>query len=298
MTLKYFSCFSGIGAAELAIESVFPNAICVGYSEIDDGALQVYQHRFPKHKNYGDITKINIEKLPRFDLLIGGSPCQGFSSMNKNGRKGFKDKRSSLIHYIFEIIKVKKPPFFILENVASMSGSVKDTISRQLGFAPVAINSKYVSAQHRSRVYWTNFTVPPLEQDIMEQCLKHILDPLKISKNLPETNITIKGVPLHKLFPTGKIPYAFHSLSHFFYEPRQDCKSGPVLTTLSTASVIWDGSKFRQLTPEEMEALQGFPKGWTNVGLTRTQRVKCIGNAFTVPTIIYILQFLKLSILK
>lgn len=74
--IKYFSAFSGIGGFELAMPKDWE---CVGFSEIDKYAIQVYSKHFPSHKNFGDIIQINIEALPDFDLLVGGSPCQDLS---------------------------------------------------------------------------------------------------------------------------------------------------------------------------------------------------------------------------
>lgn len=76
--LTYFSTFSGVGGFEVALHKVFPDVTCLGFSEIDKYAISVYLKHFPNHKNYGDITKIDIDKLPDFDLLVGGFPC--FSS--------------------------------------------------------------------------------------------------------------------------------------------------------------------------------------------------------------------------
>jgi DNA (cytosine-5)-methyltransferase 1 len=91
---------------------------CMGYSEIDKYAIKIYQKHFSKHKNYGDITKINPEKLPDFDLLVGGFPCQAFSIAGK--RKGFEDTRGTLFFDIARILRSKKPRFFLLENVKGL----------------------------------------------------------------------------------------------------------------------------------------------------------------------------------
>ena len=91
---------------------------CVGYSEIDKYAIEIYQRQFPEHKNYGDITKIKPNKLPDFDLLVGGFPCQAFSIAGK--RKGFKDTRGTLFFDIARILKSKKPRLFLLENVKGL----------------------------------------------------------------------------------------------------------------------------------------------------------------------------------
>ena len=200
--MKYFSCFSGIGGFEVAIQSVFPDAECVGYSEINPYTLNVYQKHFPNHKNFGDITKINSNELPDFDLLVGGSPCQDLSIAKKD-REGLDGKQSGLFWNIVEIIKVKKPKWIVIENVASMSKANRELISQELGkamgveslpyaclnktsntewlpFAPmeylpcIEINASLVSAQNRNRLFWANFLITqPEDRGIM---LKDILE--------------------------------------------------------------------------------------------------------------------------
>ncbi len=90
---------------------------CVGYSEIDKYAIQIYQKHF-NHKNYGDITKINEEELPDFDLIVGGFPCQSFSIAGKRG--GFADTRGTLFFEIARIIRKKQPRLLLLENVKGL----------------------------------------------------------------------------------------------------------------------------------------------------------------------------------
>ena len=91
---------------------------CVGYSEVNKYAIQIYKKHFPKHKNYGDITKIIASEVPDHDLFIGGFPCQSFSIAGKRG--GFKDTRGTLFFDIARILKVKRPKNFILENVKGL----------------------------------------------------------------------------------------------------------------------------------------------------------------------------------
>ena len=112
--MKYLSLFSGIGGFELGIGD---RAECIGYSEIDKYAIQIYQKHF-NHKNYGDITKIIAKELPDFDLLVGGFPCQSFSIAGK--RLGFKDTRGTLFFDIARIIKEKRPKYLLLENVKGL----------------------------------------------------------------------------------------------------------------------------------------------------------------------------------
>jgi site-specific DNA-cytosine methylase len=287
--MRYFSLFTGIGADSLAMQRVFPDATCVGYSEIDGKSLRIYQKHFPEHKNYGDVSKLKGGDLPPFDLIIAGSPCTGFSSMNAD-KKEWKDPRSALMFHFFRLLEECQPKYYVLENVASMTNEVKRTISNILGTEPVFINSNCFTAQFRTRYYWTNFPVETIAHDVNRIFLKDILDP---KNDYKATNITIHGVPLYKALPPSKEPYALRHLQNHHYIARDDGKMGPVLTTYSTCSVIWDGKMFRQLSPIELERLQGFPDDWTNVSLKASERIKCIGNAFTVPVIVYLLENLK-----
>ena len=92
--------------------------VCIGFSEIDKYASQIYQKHFPNHINYGDITKIDAGSLPDFDLLVGGFPCQAFSIAGKRG--GFEDTRGTLFFEIARIVRKKQPRLLVLENVKGL----------------------------------------------------------------------------------------------------------------------------------------------------------------------------------
>ena len=94
------------------------SASCVGYSEVDRFAKEIYSHHFPAHQNYGDITKIDAAALPDFDLLVGGFPCQAFSIAGN--RRGFADTRGTLFFDLARILQAKRPRFFIFENVKGL----------------------------------------------------------------------------------------------------------------------------------------------------------------------------------
>lgn len=114
---SYFSLFSGIGGFEVGIQAAMPYAQCVGFSEIDPYAKSIYQNKY-KHKDYGDVTKINENELPEFDCLVGGFPCQPFS-VSGSGR-GFEDSRGTLFFDVARILRAKRPKMFILENVRGL----------------------------------------------------------------------------------------------------------------------------------------------------------------------------------
>jgi DNA (cytosine-5)-methyltransferase 1 len=96
----------------------YERPLCIGFSEIDKYATKVYQHHFPTHKAYGDITKIDEKTLPDFDLLVGGFPCQSFSIAGKRG--GFNDTRGTLFFDIARIVREKQPRLLLLENVKGL----------------------------------------------------------------------------------------------------------------------------------------------------------------------------------
>ena len=85
--VKYFDAFAGIGGFSIPLLEF--GAVCIGYSEIDRFAAAIYRRHFPKHEAYGDIAKIPIKRLPDFDLLVAGFPCQAFSVAGR--RRGFLD---------------------------------------------------------------------------------------------------------------------------------------------------------------------------------------------------------------
>jgi len=116
--IKVFSMFSGIGGFELGIiNAIGERADFVAYSEIDKYAIQIYEKHF-NHKNYGDATRIIPNKLPDFDLLVGGFPCQAFSIAGKRG--GFNDTRGTLFFDIARILSYKRPKYLVLENVKGL----------------------------------------------------------------------------------------------------------------------------------------------------------------------------------
>ena len=154
--MKYLSLFSGIGGFELGLEG----HECIGYSEIEPRAIEIYKKHFPTHKNYGDITTINASKLPDFDLIVGGFPCQPFSIAGS--RKGFDDRRGQLFFDIARIVKEKRPKYLLLENVGGLLShdngrTYKVILSKiaELGYDTEAMvfNSVFFNAAPRKRVY-------------------------------------------------------------------------------------------------------------------------------------------------
>lgn len=132
-------------------------------------------HRFPGVKNYGDISKVELDELPDFDVLVGGSPCQDLS-ISKNNREGLMGEKSGLFLEYVRILRGKTPAYFVLENVASMNNRDRDFISETVGVEPIKINSALLTAQSRNRYYQTNIPGLMLPKDLKFE-LQDVLEP-------------------------------------------------------------------------------------------------------------------------
>ena len=160
--IKIFSAFSGIAGFEKGIiDAIGKRAVFVGYSDIDRYANMVYKKHFPKHINYGDITKIDPKELPDFDLFCAGFSCQPYSIAGK--RRGLDDLRGQVVYDIFRILREKKPAMFLLENVKGLlshnKGETIELICEELCDSGYVLdldvlNSKnFGIAQSRERVF-------------------------------------------------------------------------------------------------------------------------------------------------
>lgn len=156
--ITVLSLFDGMSCGQLALQKLGIKVKQYYAGEIDKYAMQVTQSKFPNTIQLGDVTKVFAKDLPNIDLLIGGSPCQGFSFAGK--QLAFDDPRSKLF---FEFVRLKnecKPTYFMLENV-KMKKEFEVIISKYMGVAPIEINSALLSAQNRVRLYWTNIANEP-----------------------------------------------------------------------------------------------------------------------------------------
>jgi DNA (cytosine-5)-methyltransferase 3A len=156
--MKVLSLFDGMSCGQLALQRAGIKVNQYFASEIDKYAIQVAMVNFPDTIQLGDITKVFAKDLPQIDLIIGGSPCQGFSFAGKG--LNFDDPRSKLFFEFVRLVKECKPKYFLLENV-KMKKEYELVISNYLGVAPIEINSALVSAQNRVRLYWTNIYNKP-----------------------------------------------------------------------------------------------------------------------------------------
>ena len=162
--INVLSLFDGISCGQVALNNAGIKVNNYFASEIDKHAIKVTQSNYPNTKQIGDVTKVNANDLPNIDLLMGGSPCQGFSFSGK--QLNFEDPRSKLFFEFVRLIKEVKPKYWLLENVV-MKQEYQDVISQHLGVEPVKLNSALTSAQNRVRLYWANFDITePTDQGI------------------------------------------------------------------------------------------------------------------------------------
>ena len=171
--MKVLSLFDGMSCTQLALKNLGVNVETYYSSEIDKYAIQITQKNFPDTIQLGDIKDIKGKDLPEIDLIVAGSPCQGFSFAGK--QLAFDDPRSALFFEFIRLLKEVKPKYFLLENVR-MKKEHMEVINQQIsevypevgsetlfgGVEPILINSAKLSAQNRQRYYWTN--IPNIEQ--------------------------------------------------------------------------------------------------------------------------------------
>lgn len=218
--INVLSLFDGMSCGQLALQKANISVNTYFSSEVDKYAQFVAQKNFPNTVFLGDITKIESHTLPKIDLLIGGSPCQGFSFAGKMKgavskcnieitslnqyldmkANGFEFEGQSYLFWEYiRLYKELKPTYFLLENVA-MEQKWKNIISKELGVNPLknadgkdGLNSALVSAQNRVRLYWTNINAQPtgffghLEPNIPQPKDKNIY-----LKHVLETNVSDK----------------------------------------------------------------------------------------------------------
>lgn len=273
--MRVLSLFDGISGTQVALKNLGITPEVYYASEIDKYAIQITQKNFINTIQIGDVCKVNGSDYKNIDLMTWGSPCQDLSVAKKD-RQGLSGSRSSLFYEAVRILKEVKPKYWLMENVYSMRKEDKKNISDILGVEPTMINSSLLTAQNRKRLYWTN--IPTITQPNDKKiCLKDILED-KLNGN------TFNGVKRIGHFNSGGQGDRIYSPMGKSVTLSANGGGRGAKTGLYDISGV-----IRKLTPIECERLQGFEDNYT-LGISNTQRYKCLGNAFTVPVIEHILQ--------
>lgn len=291
--MKVLSLFDGMSCGQLALQRAGIKVDRYFASEIDKYAIQVTQKNFPDTIQLGDVTEVSSVDLPEIDLLIGGSPCQGFSFAGK--QLNFDDPRSKLFFEFVRLLKELRPSYFLLENV-KMKKEYQDVITEHLGVEPIEINSNLVSAQNRRRLYWTN--IPGVGQpedkgkilkDIIENGYTDRLKSLAITTRI--AGATLKRYiekSHHQIIFMGNVNPSGKGQNGGVYHIEG---LSPTLTTNKGEGIkiAVDHKHWRKLTPIECERLQTVPDNYSS-GVSNSQRYRMLGNGWTVDVISHIFK--------
>lgn len=347
--MNVLSLFDGMSCGQIALNNLGFKVDNYFASEIDKYAIQIAKKNFPNMVHVGDVTKVHysdfrgclvvekdsgyIQDIPKsrqIDLIIGGSPCQGFSRAGKN--LNFDDPRSKLFFEFVRLVKEVKPKYFLLENV-KMTKEHRDTISDVLGVEAIYIDSALVSAQTRKRYYWTNipYVFDPVNMGIKLSDIIQTEGELEGSE-VDERMVTNKGkaycltarydgavwwnsiersqrsmirIDNKVCFPEAtKKGYAAAGIGEGLdlSYPTSTTRRGRTLkekshclTTISpNQGIINEKYNWRKLTPVECERLQTVPDNYTE-GVSNAQRYKMLGNGWTVKVIEHIFKNINIK---
>lgn len=283
--MRVLSLFDGISCGQVALHraGIVPSIYYA--SEIDKHAIKVTQSNFPNTIQLGDVR--DVRKLVQggvfggIDLLIGGSPCQGFSKAGK--QQGFSDPRSQLL---FEYVSIKaalRPKWWLLENVR-MKPADCDLVSLLMGVEPVEIDSAMFSAQRRKRLYWTNIPIAQIVDAGIE-----VWRILEWGNNKPNSEAYHKWFLENKEFQLRKV----------YSTIVNSAKKAQTLTRRYPSS--WNGNifqikenQYRYLTVNECEKLQTVPVNYCKA-VSDKHAYEALGNGWTVDVIAHILRGIQAS---
>lgn len=318
--MNVLSTFNGMGCIWIALDKLGIKVDKRYSSEIDKYANQVNDKNYPDTIQLGDVTKVKAEVLEPIDLLVGGSPCQGFSFAGK--QLNFDDPRSKLFFEFVRLLKECKPKYFLLENV-KMKKEYQQVITDILGVEPILINSALLSAQNRQRLYWTNIpgiTQPKdkgilladiIESGVVDRDKSYCIDAnywkgttieQYINKARRQVVFEATAFTERRTEEAKRIRREYKQKHGRDFSPRRgkemvartDGKMNCLTATYSMKehTLLDEKINYRKLTPIECERLQTVPDGYTNC-VSNTQRYRMLGNGWTVDVIAHILNGLK-----
>ena len=288
--INVLSLFDGMSCGQIALNKVGIEYENYFSSEIDKYAIQVTQNNYPNTKQLGSVTEVKASDLPKIDLLIGGSPCQGFSIAGK--KLNFDDDRSKLF---FEFVRLKNelnPKYFLLENVR-MTDDIADAIDELLGVKRIYIDSRNFTGMIRKRYYWTN--IPIGEIPTKNVSIKDLLDNEPFDRDLNffldrtkyEPTTSYDGIiTINPRDNNGKQTWQRGRV----YDVKGSCPT--ICASLFDLNITEDHKTWRKLTINECEKLQGVPKDYTSV-VSKNERGKQLGNGWTVDVIAHIFNGMR-----
>jgi DNA (cytosine-5)-methyltransferase 1 len=296
------SFFAGIGGTCLGFKQAGVNVIWA--NEYDKNACETYRNNIKNTKLIQeDIKNLDIDTIPKTDILIAGFPCQAFSIAGKKG--GFNDERGKLFFNLLDIIKLKKNDVIFLENVKNLEnhekGRTLNTILNCLKDAGYFVKYKVLNTmdygnipQNRERIYIVGF----LKKESYEKFTfpKKVKLTKKINDliNLSEKKEDIFYYKKYKIYDKIKKEIIKHDTIYQWrrkYVRENKSKVCPTLTAnMGTGGhnvpLILDDYDIRKLTPEECLIFQGFPKSFKFPKIvSKSEAYKQAGNSVSVPII-------------
>jgi DNA (cytosine-5)-methyltransferase 3A len=282
--MKVLSLFDGMSCGLMALRKLKVNVAAYYASEIDSYAIKNSSHNFPEIIQLGDVQKWRDWAIPweDIDLILAGSPCQGFSRLGKH--KGLKDNRSALVEVFFDIVsyalRMNKGVHFLLENV-KMDKTTESYISSRLNVTPITINSSLVSAQNRVRLYWTNIN----DGDIPQPADKRLY-----MKDIVEKNVENRFFLSE--YTTGKIITEYPTSAATLMDKSKCVTTGVGRNIGSRGSYVVERGGIRRFTVREAARLQTIPDDYAFV-VSERESYKMIGNGWTIDVIAHILSFMS-----
>jgi len=293
-SFTFIDLFAGIGGMRIAFESV--GGSCVFSSEWDKHAQKTYAANFGEIP-HGDITQIEPEDIPKFDVLLAGFPCQPFSSIGR--RQGFDHPTQGTLFYdIVRIIDSKKPSAFLLENVEGLenhdNGRTIELINDSLWQLGYVVQRKVLDAadfrvpQHRRRTYIVGFRRRRFGSDFPMTWPKPSLSKIAVGPHI-ESNVTGHSISKHlqEVYIFKKDDDRPEIVSRSTKQPVKTlCASYHKIQRLTGTFVSGGETGLRLLTKNECRAIMGFPE-WFEVPATvsRTQMYRQFGNSVAVPVV-------------
>ena len=295
--MNVLSLFDGISCGMVALERAgIPVERYVAY-EIDEDAIKVSKHNYPKIEQKGDVFKAKYNES-EFDLLIGGSPCTYWSIAKVGGGEKHASKRETissglgweLFKQYVRALREVKPKWFLYENNFSISDEIKECISLEFGVEPLYINSADFSAQTRHRYYWTN--IPVKEWNDKGILFSDIMDTEGefLTRSIEQYAHTIKWSKDNMSLKWDTSGKGWYSQANRAKLPNQKWNTVCANRAESKGNVWLGNNTIRLVTMTELEKLQTLPVGYTSCLKNKEKRGKGIGNGWTVDVISHILS--------
>lgn len=328
--MNVLSLFDGHSCGQIALKELGLQVDNYFASEIDKHAIAQTKLNFPDTVCLGDVRNVMAKDLPRIDLVLGGSPCQGFSFAG--AQLNFEDPRSILFfefERVWNEVKALNPNAkFLFENVR-MQKKHEAVISQRLGIQPVEINSALVSAQNRCRLYWSNIRTRKeglfgeLYTDIPQPADRHLVladileDDVRgryfLSKKAVEKLVESRQKRIELKSGFGAVFHGLDDKSCPLSVGGKGCTDlvviqrargyndggiykdkAPTMTSNSFEqnNLIATDDRVRRFTPTECARLQTVPS-WYRWECSETQQYKMLGNGWTIEVIKHILKYMK-----